>query len=211
QDLLDAGRDVGESLPLRTPEVDGVIRVPCRPEGVEKARGERALRGRVKLEMVEIEPEGPVRSGLDELSYLGLEGGRPVRGQAHHLVLPLVHGEPEVRGERRVEHPQGMGEVDFPQQLELRLTSWAPLAKAYGEGCPFPDSVRGQDCRAASRSREGGRGRMRRVVPGEENRSALDAQMVRDDSLQLQLFPQRAPHRSREAAPGARKGAQCAG
>ncbi len=110
-----------------------------------------------------------------------------------------------------VEHPQGMGKADLPQQLQLGLPPRPPLAMADSEGCPLADSVRGQDCGAAGRSGEEGRGRMRLVVLGEENLSARHAEEGGDDSLDPQLLPQRVPHRSGEAAPGAGKGPQGAG
>src|SRR5262249_24140219 len=69
QDLLDAGCDVGESLSLRMAQVDGIVRVSRWPEGVEDTRGERAGRGGVKFEMVEVEPKGPVRGETDELAH----------------------------------------------------------------------------------------------------------------------------------------------
>jgi hypothetical protein len=93
-DLLDAGCDVGESLPLRMAQVDGGLPGPAPARTRRETRGERAGRGGVELEMVEVEPERSVRRGRMSLRTWASNDGSP------YAARPITLYSPRSRGSR---------------------------------------------------------------------------------------------------------------
>ena len=76
---------------------------------------------------------------------------------------------------------------------------------------PLAHAVGGQDRRATRRSRQEGGGRVRLVVPGEEDLPARHAEVRRDDSAHPHLFPERALDGVRKGPPGVRERPERAG
>ncbi len=83
--------------------------------------------------------------------------------QTHHLVLAGVHPEASVVGEGRVEHPQGVREVDLPHRLQV-----VAVAGGHRSGGPLADPVHGQDRRVPERGWKEHACRMRLMVLGEQ-------------------------------------------
>ena len=68
QDKLNAGGAIGEAAAFGGPEVDRFERIAGRPEQIDEFCGERPLGRGVKIEIVQIEPEGAVRRPPDHLA-----------------------------------------------------------------------------------------------------------------------------------------------
>src|SRR5439155_270739 len=120
-----------------------------------------------------------IRRAADQLADLVDLGWAPVGGKPHDLVLVLVHREAEIGRERRIQHAERMWESDFAQECDRGAAVSAPLAMADRERGPLAHAVGGQDRRATRRSRQEGGGRVRLVVPGEEDLPARHAEVRR--------------------------------
>ena len=194
----------------------GHVHVPLRQRLVRLARGatEQCIEPGVGhgeagavIEMVEIEAERAVRFQVDQVVENGLGVSRLAVGrQAHQLVLAGIHLEAGVVGKRRVEQPQGVGEVDLPRHLQR-----VAVADGHGSGGPFADPVHGENHRIAEGRRVERARRVRLVVLGEQQPRVpiqlrgQDAQLAAQQGFleQLLLDPDR--DRRRKGAEPARR------
>ena len=165
---------------LRRPEIDGLPGIARRPELGDEPIGEAAPRAFVKLEIRQVEREGPVRRAPQHPAQLRLECGLSVRGETHHLVLALVHGEAQVGREGGVEHPERVREAELADELERRAAVVGDRAASERERRPLADAVGGEDRGLPGRrSEERGR-RVRAVVLGEQDAVAGHAELGGD-------------------------------
>ncbi len=211
QHLLNAGRAIGEPASFVGLQVDRLVPVPRRPEELDEARGVGALAGGLVLEVLQVQGERPVRRPVDDLAHLVDHGRPPVGGQAHHLVLALVHGEAQIGGEGRVEHPQRVGEPDLPGQGDVGGPAGRARAVADRKRRPFPHAIACQDRRTARRRGEEGGSRVRLVVLGEQDLPPRNAQVGRDHAANPDLLAQRVLHRLGERTPRFGEGPKGAG
>src|SRR6185503_4395105 len=77
-----------------------------------------ARRRVLKVEVLEIQRERAVALHVDQLAHLLDEAWTAVRRHPHYLVFPLVHLEPEERGERRVEQSERVREMDLVRERD---------------------------------------------------------------------------------------------
>ena len=211
---LDAGGAVGKPPAVPGLEVDRIVHVARRSEHIDEPRRVRSRGRRVVLEVIEVESERAIRRAADHLADFVDHARTPVRREPHHLVLVLVHGEAEIRRERRIQHAQRMREPDFAQCGDVGASVSAvrmPLPVADGERGPLADAVGGQDRGAIGRRRQERGGRVRLVVPGEEHLRPRYAEVRRDRAAHPDLVAERALHRLRKRSPRTGKGAQRAG
>ena len=111
------------------------------------------------IEIIEIEPERSVRLQVDQM--IEDAGGifrLAVGGEAHELVLAGIHLEAGVVGERRIEQPERMREVQLLDDRQL-----VAVPDRRGGGAPFADPVHGQH-----RARPGTARRRRRSPRGSD-------------------------------------------
>src|ERR1022692_1307549 len=80
----------------------------------------------VMAEVGEVQLEAAVRSELHDLAHLVQLAGLAVRREAHHLVLIAIVREAEILGQRLVEEPKRMREVDAPLYREFVTAADAP-------------------------------------------------------------------------------------
>src|SRR6202035_4873027 len=92
-----------------------------------------------EIEVPHVERELPALSDIDDPPERGEASGPAVGGKAHDFVLAVVDAEAQEAGESAVEQAQGMGEVDFLEDLELTAAG-----AAVGGGGPLADAVHGQ-------------------------------------------------------------------
>ena len=89
------------------------------------------------IEIRKIETERTVRLQINQVIQDGLRVfGLAVGGQPHQLVFAGVDLEPCVISERRIQQAEGMGEMDFPENLKL-----VPLPHAKRGGRPLAHAV----------------------------------------------------------------------
>src|SRR5262249_61062226 len=93
------------------------------------------------IEIVHVEAEGAVRLEVEEMieeevDVLGLAVG----SKAHHLVLARVHLEAEMIGQRGIEKPERMGEMQLLENLQM-----IAAAETGGRRGPLPQPLLGQN------------------------------------------------------------------
>ena len=197
---LDRGREIHVAL------VEPFLRLARRPaeQRIELVAGHAQTGAIVEIGL--IQPERAV--GLEVDQVVEDEPGifrLAIRREPHHLVLARIDLEAGVVGERRVEQPQRMREMQLFAHLQVVA---APEADRRGR--PFADPVHGEDDRLLERRRkEGGRGVA--LVVLREQKLALPievgierAKLVAQELLleQLLLQPQRDRHAEGAEAPG---------
>src|SRR5205807_10004479 len=110
---LHARGDIGVAPAIRRRRVDALPGMARRSQlGDELARP--ALPGAlVEVEVREIERDSTVGGAAYDTPEELLVCRPPVGGEAHHLVLALVHREAEIGGERRVEHSERVRKAEL--------------------------------------------------------------------------------------------------
>ena len=83
-----------------------------------------------------------VRHFDEVLDLIAIGRGIAVRGETHDLVLALVDLETEEGRQCRVKHAERLRVADF-----LQLLDRVAVAVVQAGGCPFPDTINGQDRR----------------------------------------------------------------
>ena len=144
-----------------------LIRTTGRPtEPIMKTRIRQVILGQW-IQVLQIEPEGTVLLQGHHFLQKGLHPARlAIGGQAHELVLAGVDPESAVSGQRRVQKPQRMREMDLLQGLNLGAVSAGD-----GGGGPFSNAIHCQDGRLGKGRRKKRTGRMCLVMGGEEDRA----------------------------------------
>ena len=156
--LLDARREV------HVPLFEHGLRAARRPakQLVEPVVGHR--QPLAVVEILHVHPEAAVRLQVDQvLEDQVLIDGLSVRGQAHQLVFAAVDLETAVVGERRIEQPQRMRELQLPQQPQL-----VAFADAERRRAPLAHAVNGQDGGPLEGAGKESAGGMAFVVVGED-------------------------------------------
>src|SRR6185503_18009890 len=206
-DTLHAGSAIRKTAAFGGLDVDRLVRRARRPEQVQELRRIRSRGRGLKLEVLRSERERAVRRPPDELAH-AIGHRRPaVRGESHHLVLILVHGEAQIGREGRIEHAERVREPDLAQKRDVRAIG-PPFAVTGGQRRPFPYPIGLEDGRTTYGRGEKCRGSVRLMMSREEDLLAADAEMRRDDAAGPDLFPQRVLHRVRKGPPRARERAK---
>ena len=158
EDLLEhalhARGDVGVARALQRLQIDRLPRIARRPQRVAQFLRIAPLRRGVEIEVAQVEREAAVGGPPRDAAHHVGERRFSVRGEPHHLVLAFVDGKPEVRGERRIEHPQRVREAELAQHLDRGHAAVAHRAAPERKRGPFADAVGGEDRRRARRRSE---------------------------------------------------------
>ena len=112
-------------------------RRPAQPLGQRLGEHPRA---REEIEALGVEREAAAGAVADDGAHGGEQAGLAVRSQPHDLVLVGIHPEAEIRGDRRVEEPERIGELDLLEEREVGV-----LPPTIRGGRPLADAVHGQD------------------------------------------------------------------
>ncbi len=174
------------------------LRSPRRPSEEALERTSRHRETVSELELVEVEPDRAVVVHLDDLPPDDV--GEPrlsVGREPHQLVLAAVHLEPAEVGERRVEEADRVGEAQLEEHVERRALPVADRGRR-----PLADAVHRQDRRLLVRRREERRRRVRLVVLGEEDLSAV-RELFANPVLHPELLAHPERHRLQEGAEAA--------
>ncbi len=193
RDLLHARRDVPMAL------LELRLGLPRRPaeQPVEALVGHREAV--VVGKVLHVHLEAAVLADLEQLFHDQIVVfGLPVGGRPHDLVLRRVHLEAEVVGERAVEQPEGMGEPDLLEEIEL-----VPLSRPVTRRRPLSHAVDREDRRFPEGAHEETARGVRLVVLDEE-----DLPLEREVPLDVVTGPEflGQPDRDRLAEGGERPG-----
>jgi len=211
QDLLHAGRAIGEALPIRTFEVNGFIRIARRTKEFDKPRRIATLCRGVEFKIVEIECEPAIGRAADQFTDLIDQRWPTISGEAHDFVLVLIYLEAEVRRECRIQHSQGMRKSYFTQGPDGCGAIRQSLSGTDRQGCPLTHSISRQDGGAIrGRGEKGGRG-VGLMVFRKQDLASGDAEVGRDNSTNPDFFTKGISHCLRKRAPGVWESAQSAG
>jgi hypothetical protein len=113
-------------------------------EGVEEALGDGAFVEGREVEVALIDLVGLVVLGGDDLAQLVGVRGLAEGAEGHGAALAVVGREAEIRGERRVDEAEGVGERHLHHALDLGLAV-LPLAFVERGAGPVADGVDDQD------------------------------------------------------------------
>ena len=134
--------------------------------GAVEQVGEAPVRhgeAREVVEVLHLHPERTVGPPVDEVFEDAVDVHRlSVGREAHELVLTRVHPEPTEVGERRVQQPERVREVELALQIDLVAVAHTDAARR-----PLPHAVERQDGRVFERGREERAGGVALVVLGE--------------------------------------------
>ena len=196
---LNAGRQVAVSL--LDPRFGRTRRTAEQPVKAGPRHGEALA----EIEVIHVQPQAAIRLEVDQVLADQVPIDRSaIRRQAHQLVFTAVDLETTVVGERRIQQPERMGELQMVGEPKAIAGTEAVCRRT-----PLADAVEREDRRLVERAREeGARGVALMVIGEHDGHSSRTRQGLSQQAAHVELVPEPYRHRLREAQESARREGQ---